>query len=90
MRERDRASERESEREREREKERERERDTPNFRVCIHELNNVITPRKGCPNSKAPPNAPHKCGLLFPLFGGCTAIILHGQKRRKKERKKVA
>lgn len=31
---------------------------------------------KGCPNSKAPSNAAHKCGLLFPLFGGYTATIL--------------
>ena len=30
--------------------------------------------RQGC--IWRPPNAAHKCGLLFPLFGGCTATIL--------------
>ena len=29
-----------------------------------------FTPHEDCPNPKAPPNAAHKCGLLFPLFGG--------------------
>ena len=38
--------------------------------------NYVTMARKGCPNLKAPPNAPHKCGILFPLFGGCTATVL--------------
>ena len=47
-------------------------------------------------NLKAPPNAAHKCGLLFPLFGGYTATILCGltypkilcmpKKEEKKER----
>ena len=40
--------------------------------------NYVTTPRKGCPNLKAPPDAAHKCVFLFSLFGGCTATILHG------------
>ena len=40
--------------------------------------NYVTTPREGCPNSKAPPNAGHKCGLLLPVTGGCTATILRG------------
>ena len=49
------------------------------FRVCIlrrpHlKANYVITPREGCHNLKAPPNAAH----LFPLFGGCTITILRG------------
>ena len=53
------------------------------FRVCILWRSiwmPIISQRhaKGCPNLKAPPNAPHKCGLLFPLLGGCTATILHG------------
>ena len=48
------------------------------FRVCIlqrthFKANYVTTPREGCPNPKAPPNAAHKCVLLFPVFGGCTA-----------------
>ena len=52
------------------------------FRVCIlwkpHLKANYVTmPHKGCPNSKAPPNAVHKRGLLFPLSGGCIAAILH-------------
>ena len=38
----------------------------------------VTTPHESCPNSKPPPNAASKCGLLFPLFGGCTATILPG------------
>ena len=38
----------------------------------------VTTPHKGSPKLKVPPNAAHKCGLLFPLFGGCMATILHG------------
>ena len=40
--------------------------------------NYVTTLREGCPNLKAPTNAAHKCGLLFPVFGGCTATILRG------------
>ena len=40
--------------------------------------NYVTMLREGCPSSKAPPNAAHRCGLLFPLFGGCTATILCG------------
>ena len=52
------------------------------FRVCILQwphlkASYITTLHEGCLNSKAPPNAPHKCGLLFPLFGGCTASILH-------------
>ena len=48
------------------------------FRGCILgrmnlKANYVTTPREGCPNSKAPPNAAYKCSLLF---GGCTATIL--------------
>ena len=54
---------------------------------------------EGCPSLKAPSNTPYKCGLLFPLFGGCTATILCGlpypkilcapeKGERKKERKK--
>ena len=38
----------------------------------------VSTPLEGCPNLKDPPNAAHNWGLLLPLFGGCTATILHG------------
>ena len=51
------------------------------FRVCIlrrpHlKANYITTPCEGWPNSKAPPNAAHKCGLLCPLLGGCTATVL--------------
>ena len=36
-------------------------------------------PRKSTrSNPKAPPNAAHKCSLLFPVFGGRTATILRG------------
>ena len=53
------------------------------FRVYILQrphlkANYVTTLREGCPSSRAPPNAPRKCGLLLPLFGGCTATILRG------------
>ena len=53
------------------------------FRVCILrglrlKANYITMPREGCPSSKAPPNAAHKCGLLLLLFGGCTATILCG------------
>ena len=30
--------------------------------------NYVTMPHKGCPNSKAPPNAVHKCSLLVPAL----------------------
>ena len=38
----------------------------PNY-GCIPILHPSI-PHEGCPNMKAPPNAAHKGGLLFPLF----------------------
>ena len=31
---------------------------------------------RSCPNSKSPLDAAHKCSLPFPVFGGCTAMIL--------------
>ena len=45
------------------------------FRVCIIRRLHlkaifVTTPHEGWPSPKAPPNAAHKCGLLFPLFRG--------------------
>ena len=40
--------------------------------------NYVTTPCKGCPNSKALPNAAHKRILLFPFFGECTTTVLLG------------
>ena len=61
--------------------------------------NYVTMPREGCSNPRAPPNAAHNCGLLFPLFGGCMATILHGltypkilcaPEKKKKERQKMA
>ena len=42
--------------------------------------NYVTTPREACPNSKDPPNAPHKCCLLLPLPEEHTATFLQGYK----------
>ena len=60
-----------------------------------------ITPQrrtKAVPIRRSPPNAAHKCGLLFPPFGRCTATILRGltypkilcmPKKKKKESRGV-
>ena len=59
--------------------------------------NYITTPREGCPNLQGSSKCSQQMLLLFPLFEGCTATIIHGltyakilcepQKRRKKERK---
>ena len=50
------------------------------LRNAYLKCNYVTTSCEACPNSKCPPNAPHKCLLLLPVSGGHTTTILHGYK----------
>ena len=69
------------------------------FRVCIlrRSIWRPIMSREGCPNLKVPPDAAHRCGLIFLVFGRMHRYYpswphisrnsLRARKRRLKKRK---